>query len=91
VSSNSIKDIYYLCNDRQGQEKLASYILYTKHMLMSTYKITLLFTSNRIAKHSFRFYTFTLKIVLEKVAIYLSLETSLRAVIVLHKHKMMHH
>jgi len=61
MSSNSIKEIYYLCNDRQRQEKLASFILYTKHMLKSTYKITLLFTSNRNAKHSFRFYTFTLK------------------------------
>jgi len=33
--SNSVKDIYYLCNDRQRQEKLASLILYTKHMLKS--------------------------------------------------------
>ena len=31
MSWNSIKEIYYLCNDRQGQEKLASLILYTKH------------------------------------------------------------
>jgi len=61
MSSNCIKEIYYLCNGRQRQENLASIILYTKHMLKSTYKITLLFTSNRIAKHSFRFYTFTLK------------------------------
>jgi len=57
-----------VCNDRQRlynhiqrQEKRASLILYTKHMLMSTYKITLLFISNRIAKHSFRVYTITLK------------------------------
>jgi len=35
MSSNSVKDIYYLCNDRQRQEKLASLILYTKHMLKS--------------------------------------------------------
>jgi len=40
MSSNSIKEIYYLCNYRQRQEKLASLILYTKHMLKSTYKIT---------------------------------------------------
>jgi len=40
MSSNSIKEIYYLCNDKQRQEKLASLILYTKHMLKSTYKIT---------------------------------------------------
>jgi len=60
MSSNSIKVIYYYCIDRQRQEKLASLTLYTKHMLKSTYKITLLFTSNRMAKHSFRFYTFTL-------------------------------
>jgi len=40
MSSNSIKEVYYLCNDRQRQEKLASLILYTKHMLKSTYKIT---------------------------------------------------
>ena len=60
MSSNSIKKMYYLCNDRQRQ-KLPSLILYTKHMLKSTYKITLLFTSNRIAKLSFRFYTITLK------------------------------
>jgi len=35
MSSNSIKKIYYLCNDRQRQEKLASLILYIKHMLKS--------------------------------------------------------
>ena len=35
MSSNSIKKLYYLCNDRQRQEKLASLILYTKHMLKS--------------------------------------------------------
>ena len=73
------QEIYYLCNDRQRQEKLASLILYTKHMRKSTYKITLLFTSNRIATHSFRVNTITLKVVLEIVAIYLSLETRLRA------------
>ena len=33
MSSNFIKEIYYLCNDKQGQEKIASLILYTKHML----------------------------------------------------------
>ena len=35
MSSNSVKDIYYLCNDRHSlrQEKLASLILYTKHKL----------------------------------------------------------
>ena len=33
MSLNSIKEIYYLCNDRQRQEKLASLILYIKHML----------------------------------------------------------
>ena len=32
MSSNSIKAIYYLCYDRQGQEKFESLILYTKHM-----------------------------------------------------------
>ena len=31
----AILDMYYLCNDRQRQEKLASLILYTKHMLTS--------------------------------------------------------
>jgi len=35
MSSNSIKETYYLCDDRQRQEKLASLILYTKHMLNS--------------------------------------------------------
>jgi len=35
MSSNSIRKRYYLCNDRQRQEKLASLILYTKHMLKS--------------------------------------------------------
>ena len=35
MSSNSIKKMYYLCNYRQRQEKLASLILYTKHMLKS--------------------------------------------------------
>jgi len=35
MSSNSVKDIYYLCNDRLRQEKLASLILYTKRMLKS--------------------------------------------------------
>jgi len=59
--SISIKEIYYLCSERQRHKKLASLILYTKHMLKSTYKITFLFTSNHIAKQSFRFYTFTLK------------------------------
>ena len=33
MSSNSFKENYYLCNDRQRQEKLANLILYTKHML----------------------------------------------------------
>jgi len=33
MSSKSIKEIYYLGNDRQRQEKLASLILYIKHML----------------------------------------------------------
>jgi len=33
--SNYIRKIYYLCNDRQRQEKLTSLILYTKHMLKS--------------------------------------------------------
>ena len=61
VKSLQIPDLFYLCNDRQGQEKLASLILYTKHLLKSTYKITLLFTSNRIATHSFRVNTITLK------------------------------
>jgi len=51
----------------RGRKKLASLILYTKHMLKSTYKIPLLFTSNRIAKHSFRFYTFTPKVVPENL------------------------
>ena len=49
---------FITCVMTDRQEILASLILY---MLKSTYKITLLFTSNRIAKHSFRFYTFTLK------------------------------
>jgi len=35
MSSNFVKDIFYLCNDRQRQEKLASLILYTKHILKS--------------------------------------------------------
>ena len=35
MSSNSIKEMYYLCNDRKRQEKLASLILNTKHMLKS--------------------------------------------------------
>jgi len=35
MSLNSSKKMYYLCNDRQRQEKLASLILYTKHMLKS--------------------------------------------------------
>ena len=35
MSLNSIKKIYNLCNDRQRQEKLASLILYTTHMLKS--------------------------------------------------------
>jgi len=35
MSSNSMKEIYYLCNDRQRQDKLPSLILYTKHMLKS--------------------------------------------------------
>ena len=34
-SSNSFKENYYLCNDRQRQKKLASIILYTKHMFKS--------------------------------------------------------
>ena len=76
-----------MCNDRQRQIKLASLFLYTKHMLKSTYKITLLFTSNRIAKHSdYRFYTFTLKSRSGKNAIYLSLESRLRAVFNFHEH-----
>jgi len=65
--------MYYLCNDRQRQEKLASLILYTKHMLKSTYSITLLFTSNRIAMHSFRVYTITLKRSSEKKLQYIFL------------------
>ena len=83
--SNLIKEMYYLCNERQRQEKLASLIFYTKHMLKSTYKITLFFTSNRIATHFFQVYTITLKAVLEIVAIYLSLETRLCDVFVFHK------
>jgi len=35
MSSNSKKDIYYSGNDSQRQEKLASLILYIKHMLKS--------------------------------------------------------
>jgi len=35
MSSNSIKKMYDSCNDRQRQEKLASLILYTTHMLKS--------------------------------------------------------
>jgi len=34
--SNSVKDIYYLCNDRYWQGKLASLILLTNHMLKPT-------------------------------------------------------
>jgi len=40
-----LANIYYLCNDRQRQEELASLILYTKHMLKS---ITLNDISNSI-------------------------------------------
>jgi len=35
MSSNSKKEIYYSGNDSQRQEKLASLILYIKHMLKS--------------------------------------------------------
>jgi len=35
MSSNYIKKICYLFNDRQRQENLASLTLYTKHMLKS--------------------------------------------------------
>jgi len=51
MSSNSVKEIYYLCNDRQREEKLASLILYTKHMLKS---ITLndIFNSKGVALYN---------------------------------------
>jgi len=35
MSCNFIKEIYYLCNDRQRQEKLASLIVFIMHMLKS--------------------------------------------------------
>jgi len=77
-----------LCNDRQRQEKIASLILYKAHGQVNLQDNIVVY---RIAKHSFQFYTFTLKVVLEKVAIYLSLELRLCAVFVFHQHKMMHH
>jgi len=66
MSLNSVKDIYYLCNDRQRQEKLASLILYTKHMHKS---ITLndIFNSNLVALYNLDKWTPSRKHGLQKI------------------------
>jgi len=51
MSSNSVKNIYYLCNYRQRQEKLASLILYTKHML-KTITLNDIFNSKVVALYN---------------------------------------
>jgi len=51
MSTNSIKEFHYLCNDRQRQEKLASPILYTKHMPKSI-KLNDIFNSKIVALYN---------------------------------------